>query len=40
VDALLNPTRGGMAPHPFYVRDRAKRADTVAFLRGLDTNKN
>jgi len=40
LDALLNPARGATAPHSFYIRDSAKRADTVAFLRGLDTNKN
>jgi cytochrome c peroxidase len=39
LDALLNPARGATAPHPFYVRDSAKRADTIAFLRGLDTGR-
>jgi cytochrome c2 len=39
LDALLDPARGATAPHPFYVRDSAKRADTIAFLRGLDTGR-
>ena len=37
LNALLDPARGATAPHPFYIRDAARRADTVAFLRGLDT---
>nr|CAA9283721.1 hypothetical protein AVDCRST_MAG63-3754 [uncultured Armatimonadetes bacterium] len=37
LDALLNPGRGALAPHPFYIRDAGKRADVVTFLRGLDT---
>jgi hypothetical protein len=37
--ALLDPRRGASAPHPFYIRDANKRADTVTFLRGLDTDR-
>jgi len=36
LDALLNPTRGAKAPHPFYVHDARRRADVVTFLRGLE----
>jgi len=36
LNALLNPARGAKAPHPFYVRDAAKRQDTVTFLRSLE----
>ena len=35
LDTLLNPSRGSMAPHPFYVADGSARADVVAFLKGL-----
>jgi cytochrome c2 len=35
LDALLNPSRGPTAPHPFYFSDSAQRADMVEFLRGL-----
>jgi len=35
---LLDPKRGATAPHPFYFTDAARRADMVAYLRGLDTN--
>ncbi len=38
LDDLLDPKRGATAPHPFYFRDAARRADMVAYLRGLDTN--
>ena len=38
LDNLLNPARGATAPHPFYLSDAAQRADTVEFLRSLDTN--
>ena len=38
MDNLLNPTRGALAPHPFYFSDTAQRADMVEFLRSLDTN--
>lgn len=37
LDALLNPSRGGTAPHPFYFNDVAQRADTIAFLNSLST---
>ncbi len=35
---LLDPKRGATAPHPFYFTDAARRADMVAYLRGLDTD--
>ncbi len=38
LDNLLNPSRGPMAPHPFYLSDAAQRADMAEFLRSLDTN--
>jgi hypothetical protein len=37
LDALLNPRRGAKQPHPFYIADARNRADTVAFLKGVDT---
>ncbi|MEP7083508.1 MAG: hypothetical protein ABI854_02135 [Betaproteobacteria bacterium] len=37
LDALLNPTRGATAPHPFYFSDPFERANMVEYLRGLDT---
>jgi hypothetical protein len=37
LDSLLDPNRGGTAPHPFYITDKRERSDTVEFLRGLDT---
>ncbi|MES2459189.1 MAG: hypothetical protein V4671_01300 [Armatimonadota bacterium] len=37
--SLLDPARGATAPHPFYLRDAAQRADMVTFLRSLDTAK-
>lgn len=37
LDALLNPSRGPMAPHPFYLTDAAQRADMVEYLRGAST---
>ena len=36
--ALLSPSRGRTAPHPFYVANAPRRADLIAYLRGLDTN--
>ncbi len=33
--ALLSPARGPKAPHPYYVRDAARRQDVIAFLRSL-----
>lgn len=38
LDALLNPTRGATAPHPFYLGDAGARSDMVTYLRSLDTN--
>ncbi|MCA1661909.1 MAG: hypothetical protein LC648_07030 [Novosphingobium sp.] len=37
LDSLLDPRRGAKQPHPFYVADATRRADAVAFLKGLDT---
>ena len=37
LDELLNPARGAMAPHPFYLGNANQRADMAAFLRSLDT---
>lgn len=37
-DALLDPSRGASAPHPFYVADLSERADLIQFLRGLETD--
>jgi len=39
LDSLLDPRRGSKQPHPFYVADRQKRAELVAFLRGVDTTR-
>lgn len=39
LDSLLDPRRGSKQPHPFYVPDRQKRAELIAFLRGVDTTK-
>ncbi len=36
LDALLDPSRGQNAPHPFYLRQPSQRADMVAFLKGLE----
>ena len=38
LDELLNPSRGNLAPHPFYLREAPRRADMIAYLRSLDTN--
>ncbi|MBA2706722.1 MAG: hypothetical protein H0U59_02815, partial [Gemmatimonadaceae bacterium] len=38
LDALLNPTRGATAPHPFYFANTADRSAMVAYLQGLSTN--
>ncbi|MGI9166921.1 MAG: hypothetical protein ACR2G5_11165 [Pyrinomonadaceae bacterium] len=38
LESLLGPSRGPMAPHPFYLSDSAQRADMVEFLRSLDTD--
>ncbi len=37
LELLLDGSRGGMAPHPFYIADRAERRDVIQFLNGLDT---
>lgn len=36
LDALFDPTRGRMAPHPFYFENPQDRKDIAEFLRGLD----
>ncbi|MBA2304913.1 MAG: hypothetical protein H0W08_20090 [Acidobacteria bacterium] len=38
LDNLLDPGRGAMAPHPFYLADPGQRAQVVAFLQGLGTD--
>ena len=38
LDNLLNPSRGPMAPHPFYLSDAGQRADMAELLRSLDAN--
>ncbi len=35
--ALFDPSRGGTAPHPFFVSNGRGRSDLVAYLKGLDT---
>lgn len=37
LDALLDPSRGPSAPHPFYLSDARQRSDMVQYLRSLDT---
>ena len=37
MDLLFDPRRGAKAPHPFYVANRAKRADLVMYLRSVDS---
>ena len=37
LDALLDPSRGDSAPHPFYLNSSSLREDMVEFLRRLDT---
>jgi mono/diheme cytochrome c family protein len=34
MEALFDPGRGSQEPHPFYVDDRADRADLITFLQG------
>ena len=34
---LLDPARGAMAAHPFFVSDATRRSDVVEFLRSLET---
>lgn len=38
LDNLLDPSRGPLVPHPFYIADARERAAMVQFLRSLDTN--
>ena len=38
LDALLDPSRGVDAPHPFFLDDTDQRKDVVTFLRSLGTN--
>ncbi|MBA2589937.1 MAG: hypothetical protein H0U98_15085 [Alphaproteobacteria bacterium] len=38
LDELLSLSRGNLAPHPFFLKDAAPRADMIAYLRSLDTN--
>lgn len=35
LDMLFDPSRGGSAPHAFYLSDTKRRTDLVAFLRSL-----
>ena len=35
LDHLLNPARGALSPHPFYLTDQIQRNDVSEFLRGL-----
>ncbi len=37
LEALLDPSRGATAPHPFYLSRDGHRDDVVAFLRSLTT---
>ncbi|MEP6635810.1 MAG: hypothetical protein ABJB97_03730 [Acidobacteriota bacterium] len=37
LESLFDPSRGMMAPHPFYLSDAQERANMIAFLRSLDT---
>jgi len=39
LEKLLDPKRGPSEPHPFYIEDKAQRADVIGFLRSLDTDK-
>lgn len=36
LDNLFDPSRGPMAPHPFYLTDATERADMVIFMKSLD----
>ncbi len=40
MEALLDPARGGMAPHPFYLANADDRTAMTAFLRSLGTTGN
>ncbi len=37
LESLLDQSRGGKAPHPFYITNATERNDVVQFLKGLDT---
>ena len=37
LQALFDPSRGALAPHPFYLRNPRQRADLEAYLKSLDT---
>jgi len=37
LEDLLDPKRGLSEPHPFYIEDKAARADVIGFLQSLDT---
>lgn len=37
LDALLDPSRGATAPHPFYVSSVHQRSELVQYLESLDT---
>lgn len=39
-DLLLDPVRGKGAAHPFFIKNPAKRADVVQFLRSLETRQD
>jgi len=39
LDELLDPKRGALAPHPFYIREASRRKDMVNFLRSLESKK-
>ncbi|MDQ3068660.1 MAG: hypothetical protein M3R55_02885 [Acidobacteriota bacterium] len=39
LEALLHPSRGPTAPHPFYLSRQGHRDDMVAFLRSLSTTR-
>lgn len=39
LDELLDPKRGVLAPHPFYVRDASRRKDVVDFLRSREARR-
>lgn len=40
LESLLDQSRGGKAPHPFYITNATERNDVVQFLKGLDTRSN
>ena len=36
LEMLFDPSRGAMAPHPFYLSNSDQRSDIILFLRSLD----